>query len=190
MQREIKRNSVRQKNVIKSGSYRIILPDKSYLCQLSTINYQLMKYLYTALILAFLCQGGATAQEKKSGFFDKVKNTFSSEIKIGTYTFKDNGAVYTGEIKGRKPNGKGKTVFKNGDVYEGEYVKGKREGYGTYMFPDGEKYEGQWFQDQQHGRGIYYFMNNNRYDGMWFQDYQHGKGTMYYYKVIFMRATG
>lgn len=53
----------------KSGSYRIILPDKSYLCQLSTINYQLMKYLYTALILAFLCQGGATAQEKKSGFF-------------------------------------------------------------------------------------------------------------------------
>ncbi len=181
MQREIKRNSVRQKNVIKSGSYRIILPDKSYLCQLSTINYQLMKYLYTALILAFLCQGGATAQEKKSGFFDKVKSTFSSEIKIGTYTFKDNGAVYTGEIKGRKPNGKGKTVFKNGDVYEGEYVKGKREGYGTYMFPDGEKYEGQWFQDQQHGRGIYYFMNNNRYDGMWFQDYQHGKGTMYYY---------
>ena len=77
MQREIKRNSVRQKNVIKSGSYRIILPDKSYLCQLSTINYQLMKYLYTALILAFLCQGGATAQEKKSGFFDKVKNTFT-----------------------------------------------------------------------------------------------------------------
>ena len=143
MQREIKRNSVRQKNVIKSGSYRIILPDKSYLCQLSTINYQLMKYLYTALILAFLCQGGATAQEKKSGFFDKVKNTFSSEIKIGTYTFKDNGAVYTGEIKGRKPNGKGKTVFKNGDVYEGEYVKGKREGYGTYMFPDGEVSGGQ-----------------------------------------------
>ena len=106
-----------------------------------------MKYLYTALILAFLCQGGAIAQEKKGGFFEhKVKSTFSSEIKIGTYTFKDNGAVYTGEIKGRKPNGKGKTVFKNGDVYEGEYVKGKREGYGTYMFPDGEKYEDNGFK--------------------------------------------
>ena len=139
-----------------------------------------MKYLYTALILVFMSQGGATAQEKKSGFFDKVKTTFSSEIKIGTHTFKD-GSVYTGEMKGRKPNGKGKTVFKNGNVYEGEYVKGKREGYGTYTFPDGEKYEGQWFQDQQHGKGIYYFMNNNRYDGMWFQDYQQGKGTMYYY---------
>ena len=46
-----------------------------------------MKYLYTALILAFLWQSGATAQEKKGGFFDKVKNTFSSEIKIGTHTF-------------------------------------------------------------------------------------------------------
>ncbi len=47
-----------------------------------------MKYLYTALILVFMSQGGATAQEKKSGFFDKVKTTFSSEIKIGTHTLK------------------------------------------------------------------------------------------------------
>ena len=63
---------------------------------------------------------------KKGGFFGKIKDTFSTEIKIGNYTFKD-GSVYTGEMKGRKPNGKGKTVFKNGDVFEGEYVKGKRE---------------------------------------------------------------
>ena len=75
-----------------------------------------------------------------------MKSTFSSEIKIGTYTFKDNGAVYTGEIKGRKPNGKGKTVFKNGDVYEGEYVKGKREGYGTYMFPTVKSMRGNGFK--------------------------------------------
>ena len=97
-----------------------------------------MKYLYTALILVFLSQEGAIAQNK-GGFFGKIKDTFSTEIKIGNYTFKD-GSVYTGEMKGRKPNGKGKTVFKNGDVYEGEYVKGKREGFGIYTFPDGEKY--------------------------------------------------
>ena len=148
-----------------------------------------MKYLYTALILVFMSQGGATAQEKKSGFFDKVKTTFSSEIKIGTHTFKD-GSVYTGEMKGRKPNGKGKTVFKNGNVYEGEYVKGKREGYGIYMFPDGEKYEGQWFQDQQHGKGIYYFMNNNRYDGMWFQDTSKAKVRCIIIPVTFTKETG
>ena len=140
------------------------------------------KYLYTTLFLTLLAQGGVMAQDNntsKGGFFGKLKDTFSTEIKIGNYTFKD-GSVYTGEMKGRKPNGKGKTVFKNGDVYEGEYIKGKREGYGIYSFPDGEKYEGQWFQDQQHGKGIYYFMNNNRYDGMWFQDYQHGAGTVSY----------
>ena len=88
------------------------------------------KYLYTTLLLALLAQEGVMAQEnegKKGGFFGKIKDTFSTEIKIGNYTFKD-GSVYTGEMKGRKPNGKGKTVFKNGDVFEGEYVKGKREG--------------------------------------------------------------
>ena len=118
------------------------------------------KYLYTTLFLTLLAQGGVMAQDNntsKGGFFGKLKDTFSTEIKIGNYTFKD-GSVYTGEMKGRKPNGKGKTVFKNGDVYEGEYIKGKREGYGIYSFPDGEKYEGQWFQDQQHGKGIYYFI--------------------------------
>ena len=46
-----------------------------------------MKYLYTAIILLYLSQGSAAAQEK-SGFFDKIKGTFSSEIKIGTHTFK------------------------------------------------------------------------------------------------------
>ena len=70
------------------------------------------KYLYTTLLLALLAQEGVMAQEnegKKGGFFGKIKDTFSTEIKIGNYTFKD-GSVYTGEMKGRKPNGKGKTV--------------------------------------------------------------------------------
>ena len=112
-----------------------------------------MKYLYILVLTSFLFQGGLEAQEKKSGFFDKVKNMFSSEIRIDSYTFKD-GSVYTGEMKGRKPNGKGRTVFKSGDVYEGEYAKGKRQGYGVYTFPDGERYEGEWFQDQQHGNEL------------------------------------
>ncbi len=95
------------------------------------------KYLYTTLLLALLAQGGAMAQDnegKKSGFFGKIKDTFSTEIKIGNYTFKD-GSVYTGEMKGRKPNGKGKTVFKNGDVYEGEYIKGNVKDSEFICFP-------------------------------------------------------
>ena len=51
------------------------------------------RYIYTALILAALSQGNAVAQNK-GGFFSKVRDTFSTEIKIGNYTFKD-GSVYT-----------------------------------------------------------------------------------------------
>lgn len=71
------------------------------------------KYLYTTLLLALLAQEGVMAQEMKErkADFSKIKDTFSTEIKIGNYTFKD-GSVYTGEMKGRKPNGKGKTVLK------------------------------------------------------------------------------
>lgn len=46
------------------------------------------RYIYTALILAALSQGSAVAQNK-GGFFSKVRDTFSTEIKIGNYTFKD-----------------------------------------------------------------------------------------------------
>ena len=120
------------------------------------------KFYMAAFALALCFSAGASAQEQqKEGFLGKLKGVFSSEIKIGTCTLKD-GSVYTGEMKGRKPNGRGKTVFKNGDVYEGDYVKGKREGHGIYSFTDGERYDGEWYQDQQHGRGIYYFTNNNR----------------------------
>ena len=83
------------------------------------------RYAYT-FVLFFLMTASASAQ-----------------IKIGNYTFK-NGAEYSGELKGRKPNGKGRTVFKSGDIYEGEYIKGKRQGNGTYFFQDGEKYVGEW----------------------------------------------
>ena len=84
------------------------------------------RILYIAIFS--VCVGQyAVAQ---NGFWGKVRNVFSTETRIDTYTFKD-GSVYTGEMKGRKPTGKGKTVFKSGDTYEGDYVKGKREGYGV-----------------------------------------------------------
>ena len=93
------------------------------------------RYAYIFILLFFITTG------------------LSAQIKIGNYTFKD-GAEYTGELKGKRPNGKGKTVFKSGDIYEGQYVKGKRQGEGTYLFHDGEKYVGEWFNDQQHGKGL------------------------------------
>ena len=49
------------------------------------------KYIYILLLLA------------------SVSTLATAQIKIGNYTFKD-GGEYTGELKGRKPNGKGKTI--------------------------------------------------------------------------------
>ena len=79
-----------------------------------------MRKIYIlAFTLTCLCAAQSPLQaQEKEGFWGKLKGVFSSEIRIGSYTFKD-GSVYTGEMKGRRPNGKGKTVFKNGDVYEG-----------------------------------------------------------------------
>ena len=73
---------------------------------------------HTLLLCAFMVWGGVTA---------------SAQLSLGYYKFKD-GSEYTGELKGKRPNGKGKTIFKNGDIYEGEYVKGKRQGNGTYTY--------------------------------------------------------
>ena len=69
-------------------------------------------------------------------FFLFTTFAFGQELNIGTYKFKD-GSVYTGELQGKKPNGKGTTVFSNGEKFEGEYMKGKRQGYGVFTFPDG-----------------------------------------------------
>ena len=41
----------------------------------------------------------------------------SAQMSLGYYKFKD-GAEYTGELKGRRPNGKGKTVF---STYSGSW---------------------------------------------------------------------
>lgn len=56
------------------------------------------KYVYILLLLA------------------SVSTLATAQIKIGNYTFKD-GGEYTGELKGRKPNGKGKTIYKNCPTY-------------------------------------------------------------------------
>ena len=51
------------------------------------------RYAYIVILLFFITTG------------------LSAQIKIGNYTFKD-GAEYTGELKGKRPNGKGKPFSK------------------------------------------------------------------------------
>ena len=68
-----------------------------------------MRYFYTIILASYLSYTPVQAQDN-GGFFGKITERFSGEVKIGSYTFKD-GSVYTGELKSRKPHGKGKTII-------------------------------------------------------------------------------
>lgn len=128
------------------------------------------KALYIPLFISLLFSISVQAQEKE-GFMNRAKGFFSPSYRIGSYTFK-NGAVYTGELRKRRPEGSGKTLYLNNDIYNGEYKKGQREGYGVYILHTGEKYAGNWVDDIQQGDGEYFFLNNNRYSGTWENGFQ------------------
>ena len=45
--------------------------------------------------------------------------------------------------------------FPNGAMYEGEWRNGKKDGRGTYTFADGSKFEGEFAGGLKHGRCVY-----------------------------------
>ena len=51
------------------------------------------------------------------------------------------GAVYNGEFKGGKPEGRGVYKDLSGYVYDGEFKGGKPEGRGVFKYPDGAVYK-------------------------------------------------
>ena len=87
---------------------------------------------------------GVSSQAYSQSFVENVKEGFSSLFKgnsndtvssgkakgkVVAMTLKD-GTVYVGEMKGKRPNGQGKAIYKNGDIYEGGFLKGLRSGKG------------------------------------------------------------
>lgn len=63
--------------------------------------------------------------------------------------------IYTGELRGGEPHGKGMLELNNGDVYRGAFADGSFNGTGTYVWLNGEKYEGGFRDDAFHGKGIF-----------------------------------
>ena len=57
-----------------------------------------------------------------------------AQLSVGYYKFK-NGAEYTGQLKRRRPNGMGRTVYPNGDLYEGvvETIRKLAEKYPLFI---------------------------------------------------------
>ena len=92
--------------------------------------------------------------------------------------YKNGEKKYEGELKNRKPEGKGEYFNKEGKIlYEGEWKNGEIEiepgvffCYETRLFKVIEngsvKYEGGWKNNQPEGKGTI-FIDNEKYNGLW-----------------------
>ena len=54
----------------------------------------------------------------------------------------DDGSVYKGEMKNKKPHGKGVLTRKDGSVHDGEFENGFANGYSIVKYPNGDFYKG------------------------------------------------
>ena len=58
--------------------------------------------------------------------------------------------MYSGQVKEKTMNGKGRLVYANGDIYQGDWVNGKAAGQGTFVDKKNQTiYEGAWVNDKQ-----------------------------------------
>jgi len=67
----------------------------------------------------------------------EYRGEYSKELKglwegIGQIKFKD-GSLYSGFIKNKQLNGKGRLVHANNNIYQGEWVNGKANGTGVLI---------------------------------------------------------
>ena len=116
-------------------------------------------------------------------FYDTIKRkeeVFFGEIymnkKEGTMIYL-NGAVYVGEWKDDKINGKGTYTYPSGDVYVGDFKDGKINGKGTCTFACGNVYDGDWKDKRPHGNGKMTYVDGRVYVGEFKDGKRHGKGT-------------
>ena len=96
----------------------------------------------------------------------------------GTYMYRyPDGAVYEGEYKAGKIEGRGVFRYASGDVYEGVWKSGVREGQGTYRYASNAVYEGQYKRDQKEGRGTFRYADGGVYEGGWKAGQREGQGA-------------
>ncbi len=120
---------------------------------------------------------------------------------VGTIKYKN--ALYTGECKKNKKEGRGRIIYNNGNKYEGSFKNDKRDGHGTYHYSNGmlyngewkdnkydgygslkynakESYEGEWSAGKKDGKGIYRYKDGSVYDGAWKNNTKDGYGVFKY----------
>jgi hypothetical protein len=116
--------------------------------------------------------GLALVAERKGAFkFDKDNPEDEHLPTLGPYEF-DNGAVFEGQWKEGKRQGKGKQVWKDGSIYEGYWKNDMANGRGRLIHADGDVYEGDWENDKASGIGEYIHIDGATYHGSWKNDKQ------------------
>ena len=88
-------------------------------------------------------------------------------------------AIYKGEWKNGKRNGKGESIWPDGSYFIGFWKNDKAHGKGRLYYPDGDIFDGDWIEGKICGEGVYlgFGINGSKYDGEWLNDKQHGFGV-------------
>ncbi|KAF3567345.1 hypothetical protein DY000_02012816 [Brassica cretica] len=94
----------------------------------------------------------------------------------GKYAWSD-GIIYEGDWEEGKISGKGKITWLSGAKYEGDFSGGYLHGFGTMTSPDGSVYSGSWRMNVRHGLGRKEYCNSDSYDGSWREGLQDGSGS-------------
>ena len=89
-------------------------------------------------------------------------------------------ALYTGECKNNKRDGRGRVVFDDGAKYEGDWKADKKEGKGKYTYASGAIYDGYWSNNKKNGIGKYTDLSGNVYVGSWSDNKKNGHGVLTY----------
>ncbi|CAH1445188.1 unnamed protein product [Lactuca virosa] len=111
----------------------------------------------------------------------KEEDVYSGNVKgmiphgKGTYKWK-NGTVYEGCWEEGKMAGDGRITWSSGASYEGNFYGGYLHGFGTLTNPDGSTYIGSWRLNIQHGFGRKQYSNSDVYDGSWREGVHEGSG--------------
>ena len=100
----------------------------------------------------------------------------------------DDGAKYEGDWKDDKKNGHGTQYYRNGMIYNGEWMDGFYHGNGVLKYTTKEKYDGSWIMGKKDGQGIYTYANSSSYDGAWSHDKKDGYGVFKYNNGIIYKG--
>ncbi|KAL4509139.1 hypothetical protein ABPG72_018070 [Tetrahymena utriculariae] len=108
------------------------------------------------------------------------KGNLKDNIKVGYgEMFWKEGQIFKGNFKNNQVDGLGQFILQEGSEYFGQVKANKFDGYGKLYWNIGSYYEGQWVNHQKQGYGKYYdSYNDSLYEGMFSQNSQEGEGIL------------